>query len=304
LEAVPQAAEDFGFLYRATDELNKGRLSQGDILARSEECVQAISAAHQYYAEAPDYTHFVVITQSCDLVRRSGKFNAPYITIAAAKKMSDVLEGALSKPKEINKSTLRYRTPSDMKRGRQLIERYLNNTESNYFFLPKSETHGIKEDLVVFLHLSIALRKEHYDVLARAKIASIRDVFQAKLGWLKGNIYSRVATPDLEEERDDGLAVKSDYYNQYMPELELSGHQADRLKAAVRKMEKEAGRDLLPDEVITLASQLPSDIEIIAEKLVEKLASSGIIPRDQEKLALAQRAIANSPVLKGIIGNG
>lgn len=304
MEVVPQIDEDFSFIYQERDSLDLTRLSQGDILARTQDCVRAIEVAHQYYANSVDYTHFVVITQSCDLVRRGGRFNAPYITIAAAKKLSHVLAGALPRAKPINRSSMSYRSPSDMKRGRQLIERYINNTESNHFFLPRSEQFGVQDDLVVFLHLSIALRKDHYDVLSRAKIASLRDVFQAKLGWLKGNIYSRVATPDIEEEGVDGQRVKNDYYERYIPTLELSGHQAEKLKRLVADEAGRLGRDLAQREVMDLVSQLPDDIEIVAEKLVDRLINANIIARDDERINLARRTIANSPVLKGMMGHG
>ena len=77
-------------------------LFQGDVLCRSNEIVKAIGQAHQYYADAPHYTHFVVITQSCDLVRRAGDFNAPYITISAAKPLRSVMNEYLAGKRDLS----------------------------------------------------------------------------------------------------------------------------------------------------------------------------------------------------------
>jgi hypothetical protein len=59
---------------------------------------------------------------------------------------------------------------------------------------------------------------------------------------------------------------------------------------------------LTNEEVIDLASKLPEDIEIIAEKIVDRLVSASVIPRDNEHIAQAQRTIASTSVLKGMVG--
>lgn len=65
------------------------------------------------------------------------------------------------------------------------------------------------------LALPIAFKPEHYDKLLSAKVVGVTDVFQAKLGWLVGQLYSRVGTPDYEDRKlaemvrsyTDGLAL-------------------------------------------------------------------------------------------------
>ena len=64
----------------------------------------------------------------------------------------------------------------------------------------------------MFLALSVALRISHYDACIGAKVAQLDDVFQAKVGWLTGNLYSRVGTPDLEEKEDDAERIKEQFY--------------------------------------------------------------------------------------------
>lgn len=206
------------FIFRDPSLLNLGSLTQGDVIKKTPEVVERIRQAHQYYSDAPHYTHFVVLTQSCDLVKRRQEFKAPYITVAAArplrKTMSEFLE---TNARPLDGAEFKFHLNSLQNKARQLLERHLNNTEPEYFFLPQAGHPEIQEDLVVFLRLTIALRKEHYDVLAQAKIAELDDVFQAKIGWLKGNIYSRVATPDLEERGTNAAEIKKQFFETYIP---------------------------------------------------------------------------------------
>ncbi len=55
---------------------------------------------------------------------------------------------------------------------------------------------GISGYNCAFLALSVALKIEHYDLCLAAKIAQLTGEFQAKLGWLVGNLYSRVGTKE------------------------------------------------------------------------------------------------------------
>lgn len=66
-------------------------LRQGDLLAKTKEIEQVITTVHPYYLR-DDYTYFIVLTQSCDLVRRKGKTpNSRYITIAAVRPLDLVI---------------------------------------------------------------------------------------------------------------------------------------------------------------------------------------------------------------------
>jgi len=59
---------------------------------------------------------------------------------------------------------------------------------------------------VALLQVSIALRAhEHYDTLRLARCGRLTPEFRARLGWLIGNLYSRVATEDIAPEREKEL---------------------------------------------------------------------------------------------------
>jgi hypothetical protein len=77
------------------------------------------------------------------------------------------------------------------------LERLLNNNEGEYFYLEPEPAMGVLEASCAFLRLSVAFRaEEHYERLRAARLLSLDEVFQAKLGWLVGNMYSRVGTDD------------------------------------------------------------------------------------------------------------
>jgi hypothetical protein len=57
-------------------------------------------------------------------------------------------------------------------------------------------------DCCAILNLSIAIKTpEHYDKCLEAKILELESSFQAKLGWLVGQLYSRVGTQDWPTDR-------------------------------------------------------------------------------------------------------
>jgi hypothetical protein len=78
----------------------------------------------------------------------------------------------------------------------EFLRRLHNNNDKELFYLHEQPDMGLPESCCAFLRLSIALLPAHYDICMQARLLSLTDVFQAKLGWLVGNIYSRVGTAD------------------------------------------------------------------------------------------------------------
>jgi hypothetical protein len=80
----------------------------------------------------------------------------------------------------------------------EFMNRLLNNNEPGFFFLDAEGTK-LANDSVAFLNLSIAIKSDlHLQTCVEAKILQLTDTFQAKLGWLVGQLYSRVGTQDME----------------------------------------------------------------------------------------------------------
>jgi hypothetical protein len=78
------------------------------------------------------------------------------------------------------------------------LQRLHNNNEPGFFYLNSTDTI-LPNDCVAFLNLSIAIKSNlHYEKCLEAKILQLTDTFQAKLGWLVGQLYSRVGTEDWD----------------------------------------------------------------------------------------------------------
>jgi hypothetical protein len=180
-----------------SEEMDAASLQQGDVLKRTLGIDAILEAVHPHY-QKPDYGFFIVLTQSCDLIRRQGASSSRYITIAAVRPLGLAVDRyAASLQYDDVEARLGFCSDDRKEKLRQFVERLLNNNEENYFYLRAEPSQGLDEDSCAFLQLSIALKAElHYDTLLAAKILQLVDSFQHKLGYLVGSSYSRVGTED------------------------------------------------------------------------------------------------------------
>lgn len=186
------------FTYK--QDMDREFLCQGDILEITDGLRAVLGEVHPYFLHK-HYRYFMVLSQSCDLVRRDGKTcKTPYITLAAVRSYSSFLKKMLISGKLVEEASgFLLMDEKRKERAYQLIERVYNNTEPEYFFLYKEDALEFPESMVAYLKVSIALKsKEHYEKCLSAKKLELADEFKAKLGWLVGNMYSRVGTADWE----------------------------------------------------------------------------------------------------------
>jgi len=178
-------------------------LSQGDILLPNDRLRAALEQVHGWFAD-PKYLGFLVLSQSCDLVRRGGtSCKTPYVTIAAIRPLRQVLLQLLRQ--HCTCISDRYFLSSEKGRASDFLTRLINQNETGIglFYLHKEAKAGIVEDAVALLRVSIALRsREHYDTLLSARTGSLHPEFVSKLGWLCGNLFSRVGVTDWTEGAD------------------------------------------------------------------------------------------------------
>jgi hypothetical protein len=90
-------------------------------------------------------------------------------------------------------------TSESKEKARLLLQRLFNQNEQSLglFYLHDDADAGIAEPAVALLQVSIALRsREHYELIRNARVGRLAREFQSKLGWLVGNLFSRVATRD------------------------------------------------------------------------------------------------------------
>lgn len=180
---------------------DSNELRQGDILDRTPDVLALLRDVHPYFANQEKYLHFMLITQSCDLVRRDGSnCKAPYLTIAAVRELVDVvLQKELPRIGQ-DMAIGRYVRASHHEKVRMFLEGLLNNNDPNYFFLRADQTQGLGVDCCACLRVTVPLRVEHYSKLLAAKRGQLDATFQAKLGWLVGTNYSRVGTEDWNDD--------------------------------------------------------------------------------------------------------
>lgn len=174
-------------------------LSQGDLIHRTPQVDELLRNVHPHYFKSSSYRFFIVLTQSCDLVRRNGEpCKARYISIAAVRPLQLVIERELNRYQRTDlEKNLKFCSQDIRPKLFQFMERILNNNEEEFFFLFREPDIGLIENHCAFLHLSIAVKAElHYQTLLSARVLQLKESFQHKLGHLVGNLYSRVGTED------------------------------------------------------------------------------------------------------------
>jgi hypothetical protein len=169
-------------------------LEQGDFLLPTPELHAALTQAHRHFT-AEKYLGFVVITQTCDLVRRPSPA-APFVAIAAVRSLRSVLPKLLRSACDPWNVGIFPESRRDS--ARKLLERLFNQNEQAlgvFYFHPDADLE-LGEPAVALLRVSVALRTEHYDALLTSRRGRLRLDFQAKLGWLVANLYGRAASAD------------------------------------------------------------------------------------------------------------
>lgn len=192
-------------------ECDSNNLCQGDLLRKTPELKSVLAEYHSYY-DLDKYTHFIVLTQSCDLVRRDKKTSCKsrYISVAAVRSLQDVIARETSTSyNPIELDGIMCCSESKKSAAESFLNRLLNNNHPDYFFLKSCPEVGLVKDSCAFLHLSIALKSvEHYDKCLDARSIGLTENFRAKLGWLVGQLYSRIGTADYVP---SGLPSKSEF---------------------------------------------------------------------------------------------
>lgn len=182
-------------------------LQQGDILDKSPAILSALGKAFPEDLLEKTYA-FIVLTQSCDLVRRNKKScKAKYISLATISPLEDnlimLLDDACEKAcLDPDMSISGLYISKDRNKAHQLIERILNQTEEDraLFYLPPYLDAGIAVHSIANLQVNFALKLDNYDSLIKNLKGRLSNVYQNRLGWLVGNLFSRVAIPDFDQE--------------------------------------------------------------------------------------------------------
>lgn len=254
-----------------TYKLPSGDLAQGDLLRNSGDLKEVLERYHPYYANKIDYEYLLVVTQSCDLaLREGGKCKAPYISICPARPASHLIQREISKAQHSEEESQYSLCKKDFhSRLLGFTEKLLNNNCGDYFYLHEDPSFGLHEPLVGYLALSISIKREHYDACEGARILSLDPVFSAKLGWLVGNIYSGVATPDWTPEH-----VRADEFKLLIQKrLDELGLCVWVSEAALKAFKKE----------IRARKAMHGDQYVMPESEVTSFLKSLAVPKDSKR---------------------
>ncbi len=185
-------------------EPNKKTLCQGDILKKTDDLVAHLKKYHPYYADHADYKYFMVLTQSCDLVRRKGKpCNSQYITLAAARPVEEALLREAAKRQDEWQKKARVISAKERDNLANFVKSLIDNNKERYFYIHTDVSVEIQQNCCVFLQLAVSLKAEHYEMCLAAKICELDETFQAKLGYQIGHMYNRVGTTEWDTKYPD-----------------------------------------------------------------------------------------------------
>lgn len=199
---IEESQPHLHFSYARPREFLATELAQGDVLRRTPELDSVLEAVHPHFHKHGRNLYFMVLTQSCDLAVRDGDTGkAPYINIAPVRPLDEVISREID---TLRLHTIRGDLPLLTHKSRSRLadfaRRLINNNVPQYFFLESDGTE-LGQDCCAFLRLSIAIKSDlHYKACVEAKFLQLNDSFQAKLGSLVGQLYSRVGTKDWDAE--------------------------------------------------------------------------------------------------------
>jgi hypothetical protein len=188
-------------------------LCQGDILQPTNEIRSLLAEVHPHFTDEK-YVAFMLLTQTCDLVRRDREpCRSRYINLAVVRPLREILVPLLDRECEavrVHGTVLDGVYASQTKyKARLLLDRILNQNAQaeGLFYLHEDHHAGIAVRSVALLQVSVAVRaRDHYDKLVRARSGRLKEEFRSKLGWLTGNLFSRVATEDMTKKLREQIA--------------------------------------------------------------------------------------------------
>ena len=158
---------------------------------------------------------------------------------------------------------------------------------------------------VALLRVKFSLRSEHYKILQQSRRLGLSDPYASKLGWLVGNLYSRVATPDWEDQESKKNASKVqakkilDVVTLASGENWVSGRELEaKLGEHQDKIEQFEPRSF-KTKLSDLAYESPSELAVKeAAKIAETLALEAV------DLEIGSRFEKDSELIDLILGAG
>jgi hypothetical protein len=154
-------------------------LEQGDIVEKRT-LAPAMIGHQDYMEQRPDFEAFCVLTQTCDLTSKK-LIQTEFITLAVVRKITNIFDQSQAR---LNRTS---------ERLKEIIQHRAN---TRFFYLYPEPAAGINDDSVVDMRVTFALHRHHYNQIVCARKMSMNPLYTAHLGWMIGNVFSRIAMPE------------------------------------------------------------------------------------------------------------
>lgn len=271
-------------------------LQQGDIIQPTEQLNAELGKVHPHFQD-DKYSGFLILSQTCDLVRRAPlkQCKTNYINLAVIRPIQDVLIPLLDRYCSEDRFASGLYKKSARGQARMLMERLVNQNEQGMglFYLHPDTEVQIPDHSIALLQVSFALKADsHYDMLLAARSGRLKHEFQCKLGWLIGNLYSRIATRDWPETERD-LLVKYFLESPHPEESQLKWVDANTAKKMVAEARQPLDQ-LQPDVINELITKLaPVPAKDAALKRIAEIAAQMEPPIDPQTIERLQFRLGN-----------
>jgi len=288
---------------------DKPNLSQGDILERTPELDAILKEYHPYYERSDQNKYFIILTQTCDLVkgREHDPCKSKYISISPVRPLSLLINKKIEVLKD-QKLDIGIPVCADKNKNSlsNFLRRLLNNNETEYFYLHEDKSLAFPESCCAFLRLSISIKaKENYETCLKSRILTLSDSFRDKLGWALGQIYSRVGTQDWSKEKLTEL-IKGNISNVavWIPEKNLKKLQKNINEWHEKNVGQTLDKDTFDSMIGSLESKKESVIAIIDDKFtqsekINNLITNGHLQQSDIEKIIAQ--INSNPVFTSLL---
>ena len=127
-----------------------------------------------------DNQHYVIITPTCDFQERNGKRNAEYIVLNKTIKLTDT-------------NCYKAYIENQSKNSKENLERYIQNNNPRYHFLPKT---SFIPNLVMDFQNKLLIK--YSDLKSYKRIATLDSPFAESMLIRHISYYNRIGTPDLD----------------------------------------------------------------------------------------------------------
>ncbi|MEW6347827.1 MAG: hypothetical protein AB1646_02085 [Thermodesulfobacteriota bacterium] len=216
----------------------------------------------RYAQEIPEeVSHVIVLTQSCDLVRRGSKgCKTSTILIAPVLPLERVIVDQIAGYQSAIEAYAGFCRQSVRKDLRLFLARLLNNNVEDYFYLHPDADVGIVQPSCAYIRLCLGLdAAKYYEHLRQHRTVGLKEPFAHKLGWHMGYLYARVGTEDWVPDHCKGPAfdkmitdLMPDSYP-WQPDAKIREADAALSQAA----RSECGLPASPEEIAQFVEMMP-----------------------------------------------